>query len=129
MKASTANLINAFVLILIPLWAYFTYEATADKPQQSLTAFIPLFLGIILLLCHNGLKKENKIIAHLAVLVTLIAIFGNATKPLMSAIQEGRNMGIFRVSIMLITSVIAMITFVRNFIKNRAKKQSNNLES
>tara|TARA_B100000401_G_C52741698_1_gene688707 strand:- start:34 stop:402 length:369 start_codon:yes stop_codon:yes gene_type:complete len=121
MKTYQANLINSIVLIIMPLWSYLTYEATTEKPEQSLTALIPLFLGIILLLCNGGLKKENKIIAHIAVLITLIAIIGNATKPLMSAIEEGRNLGIFRVSLMIFTSTLAMITFIKSFIRNRKK--------
>ena len=123
MKTYQANLINAVTLIVMPLWSYFTYEATADKPDQSLTALIPLFLGVILLLCNVGVKKENKTIAHIAVLVTLVAILGNATKPLMSAIEEGRQLGIFRVSLMILTSIIAMITFVRSFIEARKAKK------
>ena len=66
-------------------------------------------------------EYNNKIIAHVAVVITLIAIAGNATKPLMSAIEEGRNLGIFRVSLMILTSVVAMITFVKSFIEARKK--------
>ena len=87
MKTSQANLINALTLIIMPIWAYLTYEATVDKPNQSVTAFIPLFLGVILLLCNKGVKNENKTIAHIAVVITLIAILGNVTKPLISAIE------------------------------------------
>ena len=76
MKTYQANLINSLALILMPLWAYLTYEGTAEKPEQSITALIPLFLGIILFLCNNGIKKENKVIAHIAVVVTLIALLG-----------------------------------------------------
>jgi len=119
MKTTQANLINALTLIIMPIWAYLTYEATAEKPNQSVTAFIPLFLGIILLLCSNGIKNENKAIAHIAVVITLIAILGNVTKPLMSAIEAGRSVGIFRVCLMIFTSTLAMITFIRSFIKAR----------
>ena len=122
MKTYQANLLNSIILILMPIWAYLTFEGTVDKPEQSITSFIPLVLGVILLLCNNGIKKENKTIAHVAVLVTLFAIIGNATKPLMSAIEEGRALGIFRVSLMIFASIIAMITFVKSFIKARQKK-------
>ncbi len=122
MKTYQANLLNSIILILMPIWAYLTFEGTVDKPEQSLTSFIPLVLGVILLLCNNGIKKENKTIAHVAVLVTLFAIIGNATKPLMSAIEEGRTLAIFRVSLMIFTSIIAMITFIKSFIKARQKK-------
>jgi len=120
MKTHQANLINSLTLILMPLWAYLTYEGTAEKPEQSITALIPLCLGVILLLCNKGVKNNNKIIAHVAVLITLIAI-GGLSKPLMSAIEEGRTLGIFRVSLMVLTSVIAMITFIKSFIQARKK--------
>jgi len=122
MKTYQANLLNAVTLILMPLWAYFTYVGTLEKPEQSVTALIPLFLGVTLLLCHNGIKNENKTIAHIAVLLTLIALLGNATKPLITAIDEGRSLGIFRVSLMILTSILAMITFIKSFVANRLKK-------
>ena len=121
MKTHQANLLNSITLILMPLWAYLTFEGTVDKPEQSVTAFIPLFFGVVLLLCNGGVKKENKIIAHLAVVITLIAIAGVFTKPFLKAIEEGRNLGIFRTSLMLLTSLFAMITFIKSFIAARKK--------
>jgi hypothetical protein len=121
MKTYQANLINSLMLILMPLWAYVTFEASAEKAINA-TAFIPLFLGVILLLCNRGIKNENKTIAHIAVVLTLIAIVGNVSKPLLTAIQEGRVLSIFRVSVMLLTSILAMITFIKSFIANRANK-------
>ncbi len=121
MKTYQANIVNALALILMPLWAYLSFEATSEKPQQSITALIPLFLGVILILCNNGLKKENKIIAHVAVFVTLIALAG-LLMPLKSAINEARNLSIIRVLIMLLTGVFAMVTFVKSFIAARKNK-------
>ena len=123
MKTFQANLINSLTLILMPLWAYLTYEGTAEKPEQSITALIPLFLGIILFLCNNGIKKENKVIAHIAVVVTFIALLG-LFMPLKAAIAEDRTLSVVRVAIMLFTGMLAMITFVRSFIANRKSKQS-----
>ena len=121
MKTYQANFLNSVTLILMCLWAYLTYEPV-DEKSQNFTALIPLFFGVVLLLCHKGIKNENKIIAHIAVLVTLISIIGIASKPLISAIEDGRNLSIFRVALMLLTSIIAMITFVKSFIKARQKK-------
>ena len=123
MKTYQANLINSLALILMPLWAYLTYEGTPEKPEQSITALIPLFLGTILFLCNNGIKKENKIIAHIAVVVTFIALLG-LFMPLKTAIAEDRTLSLVRVTIMLFTGMLAMITFVRSFIANRKSKQS-----
>ena len=120
MKTYQANLLNSLTLILMPLWAYLTFEGTAEKPDQSITAFIPLFLGVILVLCNRGLKKENKIIAHIAVLVTLIALIG-LTMPLKAAIADGRTLSIIRVVVMLLTKHL-MITFVKSFIAAEKNK-------
>ena len=121
MKTYQTNLLNSAVLILMPLWSYFTYEATLEKPEQSLTALIPLFLGVILLFCNGGLKNENKTIAHVAVLVTFIALLG-LFMPLKAAILDERTLSIFRVSLMIVTGVLAMISFIQSFI--RARKRS-----
>ena len=123
MKTYQANLINSLALILMPLWAYLTYEGTLEKPNQSITALIPLFLGVILFLCNYGVKKENKVIAHIAVVVTLIALLG-LFMPLKAAIAEDRTLSVIRVAIMLLTGMLAMITFIRSFIANRKGKQS-----
>ena len=127
MNVSKFNLINAFTLILMPLWAYFTFEATPEKETLSLTAMIPLFFGVLLLLCNNGLKKENKFIAHIAVLVTFIAFLG-LFMPLKAAITESRTLSIIRVSIMILTSCLAIATFIKSFIdarKRSAKDREN----
>ena len=120
MKTNQANLLNALTLILMPLWSHLTYEGTIEKPDQSITALIPLFLGVVLLLCNGGVKRENKMIAHIAVFITLIALIG-LLKPLNAAIDDGRTLSIFRVVAMLITGSLAMITFIKSFIAARKK--------
>ena len=120
MNTYQANLLNSLALILMPLWSYFTYEATIEKPEQSLTALIPLILGFILLACNNGIRKENKTIAHIAVLVTLIALLG-LFMPLKAAIIDERILSVFRVGAMLVTGTIAMVIFIKSFIENRKK--------
>ena len=121
MNVSKINLINAFCLILMPIWAYFTFEPTQTEETLSPSAMIPLFLGIILLISNNGLKKENKMIAHIAVLITFIAFLG-LFMPLKAAIIEGRSISIIRVSLMLLTSLLALISFILSFIKARKAK-------
>ncbi|KRO55594.1 MAG: hypothetical protein ABR79_04450 [Cryomorphaceae bacterium BACL11 MAG-121001-bin54] len=122
MKTYQANMLNVLTLIAMSLWAYFAYEPTPDKMSPSVTTFIPLVFGVILLLCHNGIKKENKIIAHVAVLVTLLSVIG-LTKPFMSALDEERFMSVFRVGAMILTGVLAMTIFIQSFIRNRRKNK------
>ena len=122
MKTYQANMLNVLTLIAMSLWAYFAYEPTPDKMSPSVTTFIPLVFGVILLLCHKGIKKENKIIAHVAVLVTLLSVIG-LTKPFMSALDEERFMSVFRVGAMILTGVLAMTIFIQSFIRNRRKNK------
>ena len=120
MQPSKVNLINSLILIVMPLWAYLTYESIDTNSTQSITALIPMFLGIVLLFCTNGIKNQNKIIAHIAVFITLLALVG-LFKPLASAISDSRGLSVFRVSLMLITCIFSMIAFVRSFIAARKK--------
>tara|TARA_Y100000739_G_C20508943_1_gene418604 strand:- start:260 stop:613 length:354 start_codon:yes stop_codon:yes gene_type:complete len=115
MNTTTANLVNAFSLISLSLWGYFS----SDTP--SMTALIPTFIGFILLLCTKGIKAENKTIAHIAVFLTLLGVLG-LTMALKGAISRDDIMAILRVSIMVLTSIFAMITFVQSFIRNRKEK-------
>ena len=112
MEASKANLINSISLIAIGGWGYFS--------GSSMTALIPVVFGVILLLCNNGIKKENKIIAHVAVLATFICLLG-LFMPLKGAIERADNLGIIRVTIMTLTCTLAIVTFVQSFIKARRK--------
>ena len=121
MQPSKVNLINSFILIVMPIWAYLTYESIDPNSTQSITALIPMFLGIVLLFCTNGIKNQNKIIAHIAVFITLLALVG-LFKPLASAISDSRGLSVFRISLMLITCIFSMIAFVRSFIAARKNR-------
>ena len=116
MTTVRANLINSIILILFPLWAYFTSET------PSITALIPTFIGVILFLCTTGIKNENKFIAHIAVVLTLVALVG-LFKPLTGAISRDDTIAAIRVVIMMSSSVFAMIIFIQSFIRNRKQKQ------
>ena len=116
MRPHKWNALNAVVLILMGAWAYFGSES------PSPTALIPVGFGVLLLALTPQLRKENKIVAHTAVVLTLI-IFIALFRPLLSAIDGGETLSTVRVSAMLLTSLLALISFIRSFIqarKNRA---------
>lgn len=117
MKAYTVSLINAVTLIALGVWGYFASES------PSPTAFIPAGLGIILLVLNGGLRKENKMIAHIAVLVTLITLAG-LFMPLKGALGREDTMAIVRVSVMMLTTVAAIVAFVRSFIEARRNREA-----
>ncbi|MGY8901008.1 MAG: hypothetical protein ACKVI1_00265 [Flavobacteriales bacterium] len=113
MKASFYNILNSIVLISLGLWGYIDYTDV-----QSPTALIPVGFGVILLLCTIGLKKENKIIAHVAVLLTLVILVALVGMRLPKSLDSG-GVGLFRVIAMIATSVLSMVAFVLSFIKAR----------
>ena len=86
MKTYQANLLNSIVLIVLGLWGYFEVV--------SPTALIPVFFGIVLLLCNVGVKKENKVIAHIVVLLTLLLLM----VVLMSLTYRNRSLQFCRTS-------------------------------
>lgn len=121
MKAHTASLINAIVLIAMGFWGYM--ETVAFGKMS--TALIPVIVGIVLLVLNKGLKKENKIIAHIAVLLTALMVFG-LIKPLSAALADEPLVlvKLFRVLMMLLTTFMAIIAFIRSFKEARRNRES-----
>jgi len=110
MKAHVANLINAVVLIVMGLWGYFE--------TSSGTAFIPVGFGVALLLLNGGVKKENKVIAHIAVVLTLLILLAMLGMRLPKALDAG-GMSLVRTIVPIITGLIAMVAFIKSFIDAR----------
>jgi sulfite exporter TauE/SafE len=116
MKAHTASIINAIILIILGLWGYFGSET------PSLTAWIPVIGGVLLIILYPGTKKEDKIISHITVTVTLL-IFLGLFKPLLGAIDRADTMALIRVLIMMATGIFAMIYFIKSFIDARKNRE------
>tara|TARA_B100000989_G_scaffold51590_1_gene34350 strand:+ start:826 stop:1164 length:339 start_codon:yes stop_codon:yes gene_type:complete len=112
MNAYKANFLNSISLIIFGIWGYIEVS--------SFTALIPTAFGAILLACSIGIKKQNKIIAHVAVLLTVLILFALLGMRLPKSLESG-GLGLFRVSAMCLTSLLAMIYFVKNFIAARKK--------
>ena len=114
MNSLKANILNSICLIVIGLWGYL--EATSS------TALIPVIFGLALLFCSPGLKKENKVIAHIAVLLTFVCLLG-LFMPLKGTIEREETIGVVRVSVMILTSITAMVYFIKSFIANRKARK------
>ena len=117
MKPFQANLLNAIILIVMGLWGYLSSE------EPSPTALIPVAFGAIFALVTGPFKKENKVVAHIVVLLTLLLIIA-LFMPLNGAIKNNNSLGIFRVGLMIASSIFAMVIFVKSFIDARKARES-----
>jgi len=115
MKAHVASAINAYTLILMGGWGYFATSAP--------TALIPVFFGVILLVTNNGIRHENKVMSHIAVVLTFLLI-GALMKPFMGAMGDGDTMGIVRVGLMLLTTIVAFVSFIMSFVAAKKKRKA-----
>tara|TARA_Y100001934_G_C12223111_1_gene711694 strand:+ start:798 stop:1157 length:360 start_codon:yes stop_codon:yes gene_type:complete len=111
------HLINAGVLIVFPAWGYLSSET------PSLTALIPTAFGLLLVACAPGVKSENKVVAHIAVVLTLIVLLA-LFMPLRGAIGREDGLAVFRVGVMMLTSAVAMVFFVKSFIDARKAREA-----
>ena len=115
MNKVQANLLNSFSLISLGFWGYYS---TLPEGPKSFTIFIPVAFGLALLLCNSGIKKENKLVSHIAVALTLLILVALCFR--LPKTDAGLDQ--YRVLAMVVTSAIAMITFVKSFIEARKKK-------
>ncbi|MFK7806652.1 MAG: hypothetical protein AB8F74_02520 [Saprospiraceae bacterium] len=115
MKPQTANLINALALMAMGLWGYFS--------TGSNTAFISVGFGVALLLCQNGVRKDNKVVAHIAVVLTLVVLLAYFGMRLPKALN-GDTIALVRAIIPIITGVLAMVAFIQSFIAARKAREN-----
>lgn len=113
MKAHIANLINSLALIVLGLWGFYEHS---DQP----TSFIPVAFGIALLIATKGIKENNKIISHIAVLFTIIIFTALVGMRLPKSLDQG-GIGLYRVVVMSGTSLVAIVFFIKSFIDARKK--------
>ena len=121
MTAATGNFINALVLIGAGLYGYF--GITGSDGNSSVTALIPAIFGVVLLLMHNGIKKSNKVIAHIAVLLTLVLLVMCIIRFVKIEEWDAKKY-IFLVCI--ISNAFALVLFIKSFIDARKIRQVNN---
>ena len=109
------NLINSIALISMSVWGYID--------TNSFTALIPAVFGVILLLLGTMLTNEKliKLSAHLVVLFTLFILVALVVQVLPGVVERG-GIGLIRVILMISTSAIAMIVFIKSFIDNRKSR-------
>ena len=109
------NLINSIALISMSVWGYID--------TNSFTALIPAVFGVILIILGTILINEKlvKLSAHLVVLFTLFILVALVVQVLPGVVERG-GIGLIRVILMISTSAIAMIIFIKSFIDNRKSR-------
>ena len=109
------NLINSIALISLSAWWYID--------TNSFTALIPAVFGVILFLLGTMLTNTKlvKLSAHLVVLFTLLILLALVIQVLPGVVERG-GIGLIRVILMISTSTIAMIIFIKSFIDNRKSR-------
>tara|TARA_B000000475_G_C15621304_1_gene293330 strand:- start:166 stop:522 length:357 start_codon:yes stop_codon:yes gene_type:complete len=115
LNVKKAALLNSLVLILIGIVSYY-YNSV------SITALIPVFLGLTIFLCYVFYEKNNKIFAHIAVTLMLVALLG-LFKPLMGSIANSDFYAISRIGIMQLVTLYSIVCFIVSFIE--ARKNNN----
>ena len=91
--------------------------------MEAFTALIPVFVGIILVVVNKGVQNENKIAAHVAVLLTFLILIG-LLRPFFGSLERNDTSATLRVSLMIISTIFAMISFVKSFIAARNLRKS-----
>ena len=119
MTAANLSLLNAVLLIALGVVGY----ALPENPSK--TALIPVGFGIALLLCNPGVRKNNAVIAHVAVLLTLV-VFIALVKPLRGAIGREDSAAIGRIVIMILSSALALFAFIKSFVDVRRSRVASN---
>jgi hypothetical protein len=116
-RPNIISLINAALLIGLGSWGYI------DSGREAFTALIPVFVGIILVVMNPGVKKENKIAAHIAVLLTFLILIG-LIKPFIASLEREDLMATLRVGLMMASTVWAMVSFIQSFRAARKARKA-----
>jgi hypothetical protein len=114
---ATISLLNAIILIGLGVWGYFGSET------PSPTAMIPVIFGALLMVLNPGVRSHNKVVAHIAVVLTLLILFGLAM-PLKGALGRSDTGAIARVAVMMASTVLALVVFINSFIQARRARQT-----
>lgn len=120
MKASSANIFNAIVLIAAGVIGYFFI--TAEGGQRSLTALIPAAFGILFLAFNKGVAAGNKVISHLVVVLTLLLLVMCIMR-FVKVEEWVAKKYIFLACIL--SNALALIAFIKSFIDARRNRQLN----
>ena len=64
-----------YALLLIFMGTFGLFSRYSVEGDWQITSLIPAFFGIVLLPLTKGIKNENRVIAHIAVVFTMLLAF------------------------------------------------------
>ncbi len=117
-----ANLLNGIVLLIVGVLGYFSITSNSNT-EFSPTVFIAPAFGLLFLLLTPGMKKENKVVSHLIVLLTFL-LGAMLMIMFIKRLSTGSSItepGMMRFLIMIISCFTAMVVFMGSFRKARNK--------
>jgi exosortase/archaeosortase len=118
MKAKQANLLNAIILLAAGLYGYFMI--LTPEGTHAITALIPAAFGLLFLVFQKGVATENKIIAHVVVVLTLVLLIICVMRFL--KIEDwGAKKYLFLACI--VSNAVALVAFIGSFIAARKNRQ------
>ena len=117
MTPANLSLLNAILLIAMGVAGYIL------PADPSKTALIPVGFGVALLLCNPGVRRNNAVIAHIAVALTLLILIALAM-PLRGALAREDSAAVGRIVIMILSSALALIVFIKSFVDVRKARRN-----
>ena len=121
MKAATANLLNAIVLIAAGSYGYFFI--LTPQLTHAPTALIPAAFGLLFLIFQKGVASSNKIISHVVVVLTLLLLIICIMR--FVKIEEwGAKKYLFLACVL--SNAVALVAFIGSFIEARKNRKISN---
>lgn len=117
MQPTTANALNALILIAAGLYGYF--GVTAADGTHSFTALIPAAFGLLFLIFNMFWAKNAKVISHIVVVLTLVLLIMCISR-FVKVPEWNAKKYIFAVC--TVSNALALIIFIRSFIAARVNK-------
>ena len=121
MKAASANLLNAIVLIAAGLYGYFVL--LTPEGSHAPTALIPAAFGLLFLIFQKGVANHNKVISHVVVLLTLVLLIICVMR-FIKVENWGAKKYLFLACVL--SNAVALIAFIGSFIEARKNRKITN---
>lgn len=119
MKAASANVLNAIVLLAAGLYGYFAI--LTPEGTHAPTALIPAAFGLLFLILQKGVANSNKIVSHVVVALTFLLLIICISR-FIKVSDWGPKKYLFLACI--VSNIIAMGAFINSFIAAKKARKA-----